>query len=90
MRQELKELNECKAFSMWHETHFEIVSAIVLEAAKDEPEGIVNEVQETQGIGGLYELATDLTNQFEEMHFNREWEGDFFDTIEAFIQEKLY
>lgn len=79
-------------FSDWHETHFEIVQAIALEMMKDEPSGIAAERHEQQGHGGLYELAKELTDKFEEEFKDIEWGLDleYFDKIEEFIQRELY
>lgn len=75
-------------FHAWQETHFEIVSAINQEWRKDTPTGIVAERQAAQGHGGLYELAEELTDEFERRYANFEWDGEFFDLIEEFIREK--
>ena len=79
-------------FSCWHETHFEIVSAIHSELCEDELRGVVAEVQEAQGHGGLYELAEDLTTEFETKNKGIPWgeEVEFFEEIEKFIDLKLY
>lgn len=76
-------------FDSWHETHFEIVQAITQEISKDEPTGVVNERHEAQGHGGLYELAQELTDKFEQLNEGREWDGEFFDEIEIFINKEL-
>lgn len=75
-------------FSAWHETHFEIVSAINSQLSISE-DNMSNRVKYAQGTGGLYELAEELTNKFEKMHQGREWDGDFFDEVEGFIKEEL-
>jgi len=75
-------------FSAWQETHFEIVQAITIEHMKDDPSGIVAERHAEQGYGGLYELAEELTDEFETRYANFEWDGNFFDVIEDFIKEK--
>ena len=76
-------------FTSWHETHFEVVQAITLIAQQDEPYGIVAETQEQVGMGGLYELAQELTNEFEREFAGHEWDGEFYDTIEEWLAEKL-
>jgi len=77
-------------FESWHETHFEVVKAITLEYMKDEPQGLVAERHGAQGYGGLYELAQELTNEFESLHDVCDWDGDFFDEIELFLNKKLF
>jgi hypothetical protein len=76
-------------FSSWQETHYEVVQAITLIAQKDEPYGIVQERREAQGHGGLYELAEELTDEFERTYTQHFWHGEFFDTIEEWLNEKL-
>lgn len=67
-------------FDNWHETHFEVCTAIG---------DIVGRTIEEQGTGGLYELAKALTDEFEAMNTGREWYGDYFDEIEDFLDKKL-
>ena len=80
-------------FDCWHETHFEIVQAITIEWIKDEITGVVAQRQEEQGHSGLYELALELTNKFEEANKGVEWGVDdntqYFDAIELFVNENL-
>jgi hypothetical protein len=76
-------------FESWHETHFEIVAAIAIEHQKSEPQGVVRERHDAQGHGGLYELAKELTDEFEQLNKGRTWDGEFFDEIEDFLNKKL-
>lgn len=73
----------------WQETHFEVVSAISYISRLDSPYGIVADRLEEAGTGGLYELAEELTDEFEVLNQGREWGGEFFEEIEDFINEKL-
>jgi hypothetical protein len=34
-------------------------------------------------------LANDLTDEFELLNKDREWDGEFFDEIERFLDEKF-
>lgn len=79
-------------FTSWHETHFEIVKAITLEMNKDEPSGVVAERHEQQGHGGLYELARELTDKFEEEFKDIEWGVtlEYYDEIDDFVMRELY
>lgn len=61
-------------FASWQETHYEIVSAIEYEQRKDNPQGVVLERHESQGHGGLYELAEELTDEFENKYNSEHWE----------------
>lgn len=76
-------------FESWHETHFEIVTAIQ-EALKKGTTNKVTEKVEEQGTGGLYEMAAQLTHNFEALHKGREWDGEFYDEIDKFVEEELY
>jgi hypothetical protein len=77
-------------FSSWQETHFEIVQAITLEHIQDKRTGLVAYRHEAQGIGGLYELAEELTDEFEAIHEGETWEDiGCLETLESFIDEKL-
>ena len=76
-------------FESWHETHFEVVAMITQMRESNNMPSTLIEINETQGTGGFYELAYDLTNEFEKMHSGRAWDGDFFDEIEAFLQSKF-
>lgn len=74
-------------FESWQETHFEIVSMITLDLEKGNNK--VEEISETQGTGGLYTLAKQLTDKFEKLHEGREWDGEFFEEIEYFYAKEL-
>lgn len=77
-------------FESWQETHFEMVALIFQEAfLKNEPNPVINNIEEKFGRGGLYELAFQYTDEFEEKNIGREWDGDFFDAIDDFIEEKF-
>lgn len=76
-------------FASWQETHFEVVQAITTTFSRDELlEGIVFERHRAQGHGGLYELAEELTDKFEEKNKGREWDGEFFDEIAEFLEQE--
>lgn len=70
-------------FASWQETHYEVVAHLTV--TSDTEGTIANLRQASQGTGGLYELAEQLTNKFETLHQGREWDGDFFDTIEDWL-----
>jgi len=77
-------------FPSWQQTHFEAVQAITEEWLKDEPAGRVGEMHAANGHSGLYDLAEELTDKFEALHAGREWDGDFYDEVEAFLFAELY
>jgi hypothetical protein len=74
----------------WIETHHEVVAAITLQL-EENPIGSerIRNRYEAQGTGGMYELAEELTDKFETLNQNREWDGEFFDEIEAFLIEEF-
>lgn len=74
-------------FDSWQETHFEVVSYIGT-LRMEVNEGLVKETEDTEGTGGLYELAKALTDEFESLNAGRNWDGDFFDEIESFLNSK--
>jgi hypothetical protein len=77
-------------FESWQETHFEVVSYIYdLRYNSPIESNIINDIQLKQGTGGFYELAEDLTDEFEKLNEGREWDGEFFDEIEEFLEKKL-
>jgi len=74
-------------FESWHETHYEIVSMLTLEYERGN--SIVTDYMETNGTGGMYELAKDLTELFEIENKLREWDGEYFEEIEHFFYTEL-
>lgn len=78
-------------FESWHETHYEIVSIIErLRNEYDSISNVIKRVEETEGTGGFYELAESLTNEFESIHKETQWDGNFFNEIESFMEQKLF
>jgi hypothetical protein len=80
-------------FSSWQETHYEVVSYLTASLVSNderEPEcqNMATKMQERQGTGGLYELAEQLTDEFERLNIDRIWDGDFYDEIETFLNNK--
>jgi hypothetical protein len=77
-------------FTSWMETFYEMTSSITMELAKEPHIGLlVAKRYEEQGHGGMYELAQELTDEFERLYAGRQWDGDFFDAIQDFIETKL-
>lgn len=84
-------------FEDWHETHFEIVTAINEELTRydEDPyrENIVSARMIEQGTGGMYLLAAELTNEFEAKYVGIPWgqDGgrDYHETLEEFLSEKF-
>jgi hypothetical protein len=77
-------------FTSWMETHHEIVALITTELLKQEPTGVVMVRSEAQGYGGVYEYAEELTDEFEKLNAGRDWDGEFYDEVELFFEQKNY
>lgn len=73
----------------WKETYYQFSTAIQnhLDTMPD-VESVVQIRHEQQGSGGLWELADEWTDEFEKLHKGREWDGDYFDEIDAFFEKK--
>lgn len=76
-------------FRSWAETHHEIVSIITLHrSAKSTPEKLTK-IQEQHGSTGFHDLCVELTDVFEDMNKGRQWDGEFWEEIEQFIEKYL-
>lgn len=76
-------------FRSWAETHHEIVANVTMAMERDEwPTAIKNAV-ETEGTGGIYDLCINLTNQFENEYEGVIWDGEWFDTLDQFLEKNL-
>lgn len=82
-------LHDAGLDTSWKEAHFEVVAAITRSLDSGSPSQKLLDISEKQGTGGLYELAEDLTTEFECLHADRQWDGDFFDEISKFLEQKL-
>ena len=86
----LKKVNISKkefpnGFVSWYKTFYEIVAYI--ERTNDNP--IIQEIINLEVGASLYELAKKLTDKFERLNKDKCWEGDFYDTINIFLEEEL-
>lgn len=78
-------------FTSWHETHFEVVSNIFVFTSWDsiiQPEKL-RSINEKEGHTGLYNLAKELTDKFEEKNKGRKWNGEFYDEVEEFVKQEI-
>jgi hypothetical protein len=78
-----------KGFREWAETHHEIVCTIHALIDNDTIPQRIQNILDTEGFAGLYDLGIDLTNEFCNTYKNREWDGDWIDTIIEFTNLKL-
>ena len=76
-------------FESWYETFYEVVSEITFWTQDTSPPLKIKNIHNEYGIGGLYELARELTDKFELLHKDREWDGEFFDEIDEFLETEL-
>ena len=74
-------------FEDWSETHFEVVNLITMAISEDNP--FILKEYENGGVGRMYELANDWTDEFEKQNEGKEWDGDWFEAIEDFMLNKL-
>jgi len=78
-----------KGFREWAETHHEIVCTIHALIDNDTIPKRIQNILDTEGFAGLYDLGIDLTNEFCNTYENKEWDGDWIDTIIDFVNKKL-
>jgi len=78
-----------KGFREWAETHHEMVSTIHAFIDNDTIPQRIQKILDTEGFAGLYDLGIELTNEFCNTYKNREWNGDWIDTIIDFVNKKL-
>jgi hypothetical protein len=74
-------------FEDWHETHYEVVKHLVLneDLFLDK---IEDSERQDKGTGGIWVLAKDITNAFQEQYQDELWEeGDYYETLWDFIDE---
>jgi hypothetical protein len=76
-------------FRDWAETHHEIVCTIHAMIDNDTIPTRLLDIIDSEGMGGLYDLGIELTNEFCNTYENREWNGDWVDTIIEFTNLKL-
>ena len=74
-------------FDSWIESYNEISNIIRNLIEKENP--IISEMYSKTGYGLIYELSKDLTHEFELLNKDRDWDGDWYDEIEAFIESKF-
>ena len=67
------------------ETFYEIVAAFYSNPASR----VLQNIEENEGRGEMWEYATKLTKQFQELHKDKVWDGEFFDEINNFLIDKL-
>ena len=76
----------CNGLSTYLETHFEVIH--YLTETQDNNGSMAQNTMEHSGTGGMYELAESLTDEFEKFNEGTEWDGEFYDEVEAFLEKK--
>jgi hypothetical protein len=78
-----------KGFRDWAETHHEIVCTIYTMIDNDTYPFHLQKTIDKRSFVCLYDLGIDLTNEFCNTYDNKEWDGDWIDTIIDFVNKKL-
>ena len=76
-----------KNFRSWAETHHLIVTEIAL--LTDVEGSLPNRLRSEGGITALFDLSIKLTDDFERIYRDVEWDGEYFDTVESFLKINL-
>lgn len=78
-------------FESWQETHYEVCTFIGIHLNRWDGaliETVIQQFHYDMGTGGMYDLAEEWADEFENMNIGREWGGQFFDEIEQFLHNK--
>jgi hypothetical protein len=73
-------------FTNWHETHYFVSCHI--NQTEEINDTLAARRRAHQGTGGLWELAKELTDEFENLHKGRAWDGEWMDELEAWLEFK--
>jgi hypothetical protein len=73
----------------YSETLYEIVENITLAKNSDNPPQGLIKAHETGGTGYLWSYAQEWAIEFCLLHENTEWDGEYFDEIESFVNAKI-
>ena len=79
-------------FISWLETYTEIilyiVEALASKSTKSDYKSEVFEALDSEGYLGARQLATKWADEFEKANQGREWDGEFYEEVEAFVKHK--
>lgn len=79
-------------FKNWVETHHCIVQSvehILYNQESDSWGKKLYDIQVNGGTGGVWQLCEDLTDKFEQENIGAEWDGEYFEAIDAFLEKEL-
>jgi len=73
----------------WLETHHEVVTRMTLADLRCDPR--LEDIICTADVGMtiMYDIADELTDTFESRNFERQWDGEFFEEVEEFVEDFL-
>lgn len=74
-------------FDSWIETYSEM-SRLVRESINNE-NTLIKPLYVKNGYGLIYELSKELTDKFEEAYNGKIWDGDWFDTVEEYFNNRF-
>lgn len=82
-------MEKSRQLESWAATHYEIVTEIERRHREYEDSHCCT-TSRLDGFGSRWELAYDLTNEFEELHKDTEWKFNkgFLETLEEFLASK--
>ena len=78
-----------KGFREWVETHHEIVCTIHAMIDNKTVPKKLSDIIDMVDFAGLYDLGIELTTDFCNTYRDREWDGDWIETIIEFVNAKL-
>lgn len=78
-----------KGFREWVETHHEIVCTIHAMIDNKTIPKKLSDIIDMVDFAGLYDLGIELTTDFCNTYKDREWNGDWIETIIEFVNAKL-
>jgi hypothetical protein len=78
-----------KGFREWVETHHEIVCTIHAMIDNKTVPKKLSDIIDMVDFAGLYDLGIELTTDFCNTYKDREWNGDWIETIIEFVNAKL-
>lgn len=73
-------------FESWYETHYFI--SVHLAETEDLENSLAYYRTARQGMGGLWVLSQELTDEFETINKGRQWDGEWMDELEAWLCNK--
>lgn len=70
-------------------THYEVVKNLEYGLNGTYSNAKLISYYEKHGIGGIWELAKSITDDFQFIHRNREWDGEWLDELEKYVTLRI-